>query len=163
MTMPKQIEPNMVLEITNKSALGWSFRQISDWLMKAHKIKYSHVSVARVVRQNVAQRRTLSEDILKPYLEKSLTSDLELLNDLIRDANRIKKEAMKNGEPRLALAATDRLTKLVDIRLKLSGAHKEETQVETVEVDWQEMKNKFGLDKPSDSVIDAESELIEEK
>lgn len=163
MTNEKLITPEMVLDVTNKHAAGWSYRQISDWLMTAHKVKYSHVSVARAVQQNISKRRQLSEDILKPYLEKSLTSDLELLQDLIRDASRIKKEAMKSGEPRLALAAIDRLTKLADMRLKMSGAHKEETTVETLEVDWKEMNDKYGISKKEPEPIDAEAELITEE
>lgn len=151
MTLQKMLAPEMVLEIQNKAAMGWSYRQIQDWLMTQHKIKYSHVSIGRCVKKALSQRRQYTEEILKPYLEKSLTSDLDLLEDLIKDANRIKKDAMKSGEHRLALAATDRLTKLVDIRLKMSGAHKESSSQETIEIDWKEMKEKFALDKNGSS------------
>lgn len=165
MTMQKQLDPHLVLDIQNKAAMGWSYRQIQDWLLAQHQIKYSHVSIGRCVKKAISQRKQYTEEILKPYLEKSLTSDLDLLEDLIRDANRIKKDALKNNEPRLALAATDRLTKLVDIRLKMSGAHKEDTStIETIEIDWREMKDKFKLDKAGETpLIDAQAELIEEK
>lgn len=161
MTQQKFLEPEMVLEITNKAAMGWSYRQIQDWLMKQHNIKYSHVSIGRCVQKSIRKRKEYTEDILKPYLEKSLTSDLELLQDLIRDANKIKKDAMKTGEHRLALSATDRLTKLVDMRLKMSGAHKEDTIIETVDTDWQEIQTKYGIGKSKEpELTDAQAELI---
>jgi hypothetical protein len=158
----KMITPEMVLDVTNKAATGWSYRQIANWLLTTHNIKYSHVSVARCVNQHIGKRRKLSEEILKPYLEKSLTSDLDLLDDLVKEAKRVMKFAKQTNEPRLVLSAIDRLTKLADMRLKMSGAQRDDTTIETVEVDWQQMNDKYSIrPKKNVATIEAVAELTE--
>lgn len=146
---PTPITPDLQLEIQNRAAVGWSARQISDWLLAEKGIKYSHVSVARRIKRSRSERKQYSEEILKPYLEKTLTSDLDLLEEIIRDARKVLKEAQKSVEPRLVLAAIDRLDKLLNTRRKFCGIDdSEDDNTETLDINYKEMAERFNFDTP---------------
>lgn len=145
---PPVITPELQLEIQNRAAVGWSARQISDWLHNEHGIKYSHVSVNRRIKKYRSERKQYSEEILKPYLEKTLTADLELLDEIIKDARKVLKDAQKVGEPRLVLSAIDRLDKLLNTRRKFVGIDDKDDDTETVDINYKEMAERFNFDKP---------------
>lgn len=143
---PNHITPALQLEIQNLAATGWSSRQISAWLKKEHGISYSHVSVSRRIVNHRSTREQYTEEFLKPYLEKTLTADLELLDLVIKDAEAIKVAALKTGEPRLALSAIDRIAKLLYIRLKSVGGHDDKSdETETININYKEFEKRYQL------------------
>lgn len=147
---PTPITPDILLEMQNRAAVGWSTRQISEWLMKEKGIKYSHISVAKRIKKSRSERKQYSEEILKPYLEKTLTSDLDLLDEIIKDARKVLKDAQKGNEPRLVLSAIDRLDKLLNTRRKFCGIEdKDEDSTETVDINYKEIADRFNFDKPN--------------
>lgn len=141
--MKKNIPPDIVLQIQNRAANGNSYRSIGDWLLKEHGIKYSHVSIAKCVKQGREMRTDFAKEIVKPYLEKTLTKDLEEIDIQIAAAKAIIEQSRIDKEPRLELAAQDRLIKWLDLKRKFSGIDAPEEKNDHIEINYIEMEKKF--------------------
>lgn len=73
---------------------GWSFAQISKWLLKTHQIKYSSVSVHRHITKMLGPKLTDSSSAVD--LE-SITS-LELMKKVQKRAYKVAEEYLAQGD-----------------------------------------------------------------
>lgn len=119
--MNTKITPEIMLAIQERSAIGHSLRDISKWLKTAHNIDYSHLSVKRVVDKQRKERYVLSEEILRPILEKRLTSDMDMLDKALAECLLTIDLAKSKGDQKLKMQALDRLDKFLRISFKVKG------------------------------------------
>lgn len=131
-----------MLEIQERSAIGHSLRQIQEWLA-TQGIKYSHVSISRVVKKNRTERHELTKEILRPLLEKQLTNDLDILAAMIQECQTTITLAKADGDERLKLNAMDRMEKFLRMSFKVKGIETDDEKDSAVETDYNEVLTRF--------------------
>ncbi len=148
--MNKDITPEIMLAIQDRSAIGHSCRQIRDWLLKEYNITYSYVSVSKVINKSRSIRQQISEDILRPILEKRLTNDMEILDEALSDCRETIAFAKKNKDKALLLKSLDRLDKFLRISFKVKGVAVDDTDEIGEATGFKEMSKKFNFIKFKD-------------
>lgn len=148
--MNSLITPALMLEIQERAAIGQSLRQIQEWLAN-QGIKYSHVSISRVIKKQRKQRETLSQEILRPLLEKQLTNDLDILAAMIEECQTTIKLAKAKGDERLKLHAMDRMDKFLRMSFKVKGIETEDDANTAVDADYNEVLTRFDWKVKEDS------------
>lgn len=140
--MNSLITPEIMLEIQERSATGHSLRQIQDWLAK-QGIKYSHVSISRVIKKSRQARHEITTDILRPLLKEHLTNDMDILSNMIAECQTTIDIAKTKGDQRLKLNAMDRMEKFLKMSFKLKGINTDDEANQAVETDYNEVLERF--------------------
>lgn len=141
--MHSLITPELALAIQERSAIGQSLRQIQEWLLNDQGIKYSHVSISRLISRTHKKREKMSQEILRPLLEKQLTNDLDILSSMIEECQTTIKLAKAKGDERLKLHAMDRMDKFLRMSFKVKGINADDEKDTAVEADYNEVLTKF--------------------
>ena len=96
-----------------------SNRQIAEELSKAG-VSISHVSVGRFIRSQRKERAEQTKAIVQEHIRVTVPTDLEILQEIRDQLNAWRKDANLRVSERLMVI--DRLNKVIDTRLKFSGA-----------------------------------------
>ena len=104
-----------------------SSRQIAEILFNEAGISISHTAVANVIREQRRERAEVSKGIVQDYLKTALPTDLEML----QKARDMLGAWLTNDNLRISerLMVIDRLTKVIDTRLKYSGAGEQDAEI----------------------------------
>jgi hypothetical protein len=100
-----------------------SNREIVETLSKSN-IKLSHVTVGKIVNENRQERTAQTKEAVNEYIKKTVVTDLEIL-----EQQRDKLYQWFNDDNLRVterLMCSDRLNKVIDTRLKYSGADEQD-------------------------------------
>ena len=117
-----KVTAEIAAQIMGLSAMNTN-RQIAEILTK-QGIKLSHVTIGKLIKENRAERAEATKETIAEHIKHTVTTDLDILqkqrdklyewfND---DSHRISERLM----------CLDRLNKVIDTRLKYSGAEEKE-------------------------------------
>lgn len=100
-----------------------SNRQIQQTL-STQGIKLSHVTIGKIVRENRKERAEATKETINEHIKQTVTTDLDILQNT-RDKLY---EWFNDDSHRISerLMCLDRLNKVIDTRLKYSGAEEKE-------------------------------------
>ena len=140
--MNELITPELMLDIQERAAIGHSTRQISEWLMSLG-INYSHVSVSRVINKSRKSRAKLSEEIMRPILEKQLGNNVAILADMMAECQKTIELAKTNGDERLKMLAMSRMKDFLTLAFKVNGVATDDTENNDDSTDYHEMISRF--------------------
>lgn len=143
--MNTKITPEIMLAIQERAAMGHSLREISKWLKDKHDIVYSHISVKKVIDKNRKMRHEISQEILKPILEKRLTTDLDILESAIKECQDTIELAKSKGDQKMKMAALDRLDKFLRLSFKVKGIETEDSEAEELDLDYNKIMQDFSF------------------
>lgn len=118
MARRERLSPELQLACEAKITEGKTLREISKWLLDEHNVSYSYVSLSRLIKRKSETRKEMADAIIKPFMEKTLASDLELLENSLAELREIIKKAKK---PLDKLRAYDRLDKFLKLSFKVKG------------------------------------------
>jgi hypothetical protein len=138
MASVSSIPESLRAEVLRRSGEGESTRAIAAWLKEAHGGSGDHTVVARFLKGARRGREETSRAIVNEHIERTLPGDLAALDarvvGLVRVCERLQAridplldEENLGGEEfavllDLLLKATDGVRKLIDTKLKYSGA-----------------------------------------
>lgn len=113
-----EVKPEIVSIIMGLSA-SQSNRQIQQTL-STQGIKLSHVTIGKIVRENRQERAEATKETINEHIKQTVTTDLDILQNT-RDKlyNWFQDDNLRISERLMCL---DRLNKVIDTRLKYSGA-----------------------------------------
>ena len=117
-----EIKSEIVSIIMGLSATQ-SNRQIQQTL-STQGIKLSHVTIGKIVRENRKERAEATKETINEHIKQTVTTDLDILQNT-RDKLY---EWFNDDSHRISerLMCLDRLNKVIDTRLKYSGAEEKE-------------------------------------
>lgn len=96
-----------------------SNRQIETTL-STQGIKLSNVTIGKIVKENRADRAAATKEVVFEHIKKTVVTDLDILEEMRNQLNDYRtSEKLKISEQ---LQCIDRLNKVIDTRLKYSGA-----------------------------------------
>ena len=118
MAAKSKITPELMAQIMGLSALH-STRQVSA-ILNEQGIKLSNVSIAKIVNEHRRERAGNTKEAVQEQIIKTVMTDLEILEDMRNQLN----DFRRSPELRISekLLCIDRLNKVIDTRLKYSGA-----------------------------------------
>jgi len=118
MAAASKITPQLIAQIMGLSALH-SNRQI-EAILSEQGIKLSNVSIAKIVKEHRRDRSGQTKEAVQVQIVKTVMTDLDILEDMRTQLN----EYRKSPNLRISeqLQCIDRLNKVIDTRLKYSGA-----------------------------------------
>ena len=96
-----------------------SNRQIAD-ILKQAGIQLSHTSVAKFIRSQRKERAEQTKVIVQEHIRVTVPTDLQILQEIRDQLNEWRKDDSLRVSERLMVI--DRLNKVIDMRLKFSGA-----------------------------------------
>ena len=113
-----RIKPEVIAQILALSAT-MSNRQIESYL-STQGIKVSNVSIGKVIKENRVERAEATKETINEHIKQTVTTDLDILQNT-RDKLY---EWFNDDSHRISerLMCLDRLNKVIDTRLKYSGA-----------------------------------------
>lgn len=121
----KKLPPDLIPEILTRAGQGFTTRQISEWLFTDHAVKYSHASVANLLKATRTERADVAKEVVREHLGRHLNRDLERL-ETIRAAIARKVRGLGRKTGKDAIAAWARLleleVKVIDRKLHYAGA-----------------------------------------
>jgi hypothetical protein len=124
-------------EVLTRAGEGEGSEQIAAWLLAEHQVRITGRSVRSFLAARREERSEITKDRLAAKLDKTITADLDRVDQLLGDAKAVQDHAwghgkLEDGEPRfdgeLALKAMEQQRKLLELRFKLSGAGGPEQQ-----------------------------------
>lgn len=115
---PLKITPEIAERIM-ALAPTMSNRQIAEELAKSG-IELSHMSVSRCIRSQRKERAEQTKAIVQEHIRVTVPTDLEILQEIRDQLNTWRKDENLRVSERLMVI--DRLNKVIDTRLKFSGA-----------------------------------------
>jgi hypothetical protein len=96
-----------------------SIRQIQT-ILDSQGIKLSSATIGNLVKSNRDERAGMTKEVVTEHIKKTVTTDLEILEDMRNQLNDLRNSPdLKVGQK---LMCIDRLNKVIDTRLKFSGA-----------------------------------------
>lgn len=96
-----------------------SNRQIAD-ILKQAGIQLSHTSVSKFIRSQRKERAEQTKVIVQEHIRVTVPTDLQILQEIRDQLNEWRKDDSLRVSERLMVI--DRLNKVIDMRLKFSGA-----------------------------------------
>lgn len=113
-----KVTAEIVAQIMGLAAMN-SNRQISEILSK-QGIKLTHVTIGKIIKEHRTERTEATKETINEHIKQTVTTDLDILQNT-RDKlyNWFKDESLRISERLMCL---DRLNKVIDTRLKYSGA-----------------------------------------
>ncbi|MBP2635041.1 MAG: hypothetical protein H6Q72_948 [Firmicutes bacterium] len=113
-----KVTAEIVAQIMGLAAMN-SNRQISEILSK-QGINLTHVTIGKIIKENRQERTEATKETINEHIKQTVTTDLDILQNT-RDKlyNWFKDDNLRISERLMCL---DRLTKVIDTRLKYSGA-----------------------------------------
>lgn len=118
MARERSVSPEVSAQIMGLAA-EHSNREIANILSK-QGIKLSHVTIGKVVNECRSERSGQTKQVVSEYIAKTVVTDLEILE---RQRDQLfawfNNESLRISE---RLMCSDRLNKVIDTRLKYSGA-----------------------------------------
>lgn len=128
-----KISPDLEQLVLVKAGEGLSVRAIAAWLLEEHGVKIAHQAVARRLARVREQRADVTQAVVREKLAGHVTADLDVLAREMRrlgnGAGRLYRSAMDapgGGVEGLSwesyLKTSDRIAKLVEMRMKYAGA-----------------------------------------
>lgn len=118
MAAASKITPQLIAQIMGLSALH-SNRQI-EAILSEQGIKLSNVSIAKIVKEHRRDRSGQTKEAVQVQIVKTVMTDLDILEDMRNQLNDYRKDP--NLRVSEKLMCMDRLNKVIDTRLKYSGA-----------------------------------------
>lgn len=93
--MRKSIPPELETEILKKYGQGATGPEISAWLKRIHSIDAKPRAVQRLVQRIGKERAPIARAVVQEKLSKTLTSDLDAVEQLLADARGVRNQAGK--------------------------------------------------------------------
>ena len=127
--------------VLSLSERGESPRKISRILKEQKKISISHATISSFLKSVRTERAEISKAIVQEHLQKSLPTDLQRLDEVLR----VLYDALPNDKDKIdkkSLFIFDRWLKGLDLKLKNSGAGEN-----TAEDILKAVKERWGLKK----------------
>lgn len=117
-----KVTAELSAQIMGLSAMNTN-RQIADILSK-QGISLSHVTIGKIIKENRAERAEATKETINEHIKQTVTTDLDILQNT-RDKLY---EWFNDNSHRISerLMCLDRLNKVIDTRLKYSGAEEKE-------------------------------------
>jgi len=111
---------NLVGIVLELAAQGKSTHEIADIITKQHGVPITHAAVARFLKQVRKERAEVTRSIVEEHIQKSLPSDLQILDEMNAELwSWFKDKNLKKG---FRLHIYDRLLKGIQLKLEFSGA-----------------------------------------
>ena len=113
-----KVTAELSAQIMGLSAMNTN-RQIADILSK-QGISLSHVTIGKIIKENRVERAEATKETINEHIKQTVTTDLDILQNT-RDKLY---EWFNDDNHRISerLMCLDRLNKVIDTRLKYSGA-----------------------------------------
>jgi len=109
-------------EIYQKSLLdGVTTREISEWLEDEHGIKFSHVSVASLVKNLKASNEAVTKEIIRPTIEASLASNNAQLQAMRDRMENLYAKAEKDDDLGAQLRVAREIRGFLELAYKVIG------------------------------------------
>lgn len=108
-------------QLIAKRSAGMPLRQLAQWLSETHGIHYSHITLMRFLDRMGLARKALTEQIITPFVEKSLQSDVEILEASVARLRDLAKRAKEAGNLEEELKIMDRINKFLTLSFKVKG------------------------------------------
>ena len=141
------ITPEIMFEIQERSAASHSTREIQAWLASLG-IKYSHVSISRVINKHRKARYEITESIMRPILEKQIHNDLDILQEMIMLCRETIRLAEIKKDKRLVLATMARMKEFLTLSFKVKGiSTDDESDKKDDSIDYDEVIHRFDFTK----------------
>ena len=117
-----RVKPEVTAQIIALSAT-MSNRQIESYL-GTQGVKVSNVTVGKIIKENRVERAEATKETINEHIKQTVTTDLDILQKT-RDKLY---EWFNDDNHRISerLMCLDRLNKVIDTRLKYSGAEEKE-------------------------------------
>ena len=117
-----KVTAELSAQIMGLSAMNTN-RQIADILSK-QGISLSHVTIGKIIKENRVERAEATKETINEHIKQTVTTDLDILQNT-RDKLY---EWFNDDSHRISerLMCLDRLNKVIDTRLKYSGAEEKE-------------------------------------
>ena len=125
-----RIKPEVIAQILALSAT-MSNRKIESYL-RTLGIKVSNVSIGKVIKENRVERAEATKETINEHIKQTVTTDLDILQNT-RDKLY---EWFNDDSHRISerLMCLDRLNKVIDTRLKYSGAEEDTSKDRVVKI-----------------------------
>jgi hypothetical protein len=128
-----KISPDLEQVILAKAGEGLPIRAIAAWLLSEHKVKIAPSAVAKRLAKIRDERSEVTKAVVAIKLAGHVTADLDILARELRrlgiGAGRLYRTAMAlsgnmvdEASWELYLKSSDRISKLVEMRMKYAGA-----------------------------------------
>lgn len=114
-----------------------SIRQIES-VLDSQGIKISRSTIGNIVKENRSERAGMTKEVVQEHIVKTVMTDLDILEDMRNQLN----EYRQSGNLRISekLMCIDRLNKVIDTRLKYSGAGEPDKKDEYDDMTDEELK-----------------------
>ena len=98
MAAPKRITPDMLPGMLKLAGEGKSAGEIAAWILTEHKVKVSDRAIRQHMEKVRAERRPIAQAVVQEKLSKTLTTDLDAVDDLLRRARKLEDLAKKTDD-----------------------------------------------------------------
>ena len=114
-----------------------SIRQIQT-VLDSQGIKLSSATIGNLIKANRDERAGMTQEVVFEHIKKTVVTDLDILEDMRNQLN----EYRANPDLKVSekLQCIDRLNKVIDTRLKYSGAGDPKKDDETAEMTDEELE-----------------------
>lgn len=127
MARPNKIEQAGLLDKVLELAMHHGSREIAQILKRDYGLEISHVSVHKLIKGIRKEQAEQVKAVVQEHIRATVPTDLEILQR-IRDQLDARAQ---DGQLRISerLQVIDRLTRVIDTRLKYSGAGQQDAQI----------------------------------
>lgn len=122
--MAHKIPVELDAEIIARASRGESSAVIAEWLKQAHGVEVDPRSVRRRMQDRATERAEVTKGTVREKLGQGVLSDLDVLEKIRNDAMALAKK-LREGSPRIAIAAYKAAADAADKRLHYAGADAE--------------------------------------
>jgi len=96
-----------------------SNRQIAD-ILSSQGVQLSHVTIGKLIKEQRSERAASTKEAVNEHIKKTVLTDLEILQSMRDQLDELRQSPnLKIGQQLLCM---DRLNRVIDTRLKYSGA-----------------------------------------
>lgn len=117
-----------------------SIRQIQT-VLDSQGIKLSSATIGNLIKANRDERAGMTKEVVFEHIKKTVVTDLDILEEMRNQLNNYR----SNPELKISeqLQCIDRLNKVIDTRLKYSGAANPETKADAAELSDDELEKEL--------------------
>ena len=117
-----------------------SIRQIQT-VLDSQGIKLSSATIGNLIKANRDERAGMTKEVVFEHIKKTVVTDLDILEEMRNQLNNYR----SNPELKISeqLQCIDRLNKVIDTRLKYSGAANPETKADAAELSDEELEKEL--------------------
>ena len=117
-----------------------SIRQIQT-VLDSQGIKLSSATIGNLIKANRDERAGMTKEVVFEHIKKTVVTDLEILEEMRNQLNNYR----SNPELKISeqLQCIDRLNKVIDTRLKYSGASDPDNRAAATELSDEELEQEL--------------------